>query len=319
MGAESKVIQISAPKVSVVLIAYNQSSFIRSACESILSQTQVRSMEIIWSDDASSDDTFAIMQSIEQAYTGPHKILLNRMPHNVGLIAHINHVVRMSTGDIIVYAAGDDIAKPNRTSQLLNLFQQYPHALLAHSAVQEMNINGVFLSLIEPTQKKDNMSDVQAVRRYSWLIGATCAWQRSLWEAFGDIQNTHAYEDMVMAFRAQLLGGPQSIVYTDEPLVLYRVHAQALSQAGRNKPSDRMQKRTLELKNIRIRMGVCQQRLWDAQHVQRKDMVFYLTRELSRLRLTESICMREQPWYKLSWRAIRENHVFTFVLAYIKY
>ena len=311
--------QASTPKVSIVLIAYNQAAFIRAACESILLQTHAEPMEIIWSDDASSDDTFAIMQSIEQAYTGPHRVVLNRMPHNVGLIAHINHVVHTCTGDIIVYVAGDDIAQPNRVSRLFDLFQQHPRALLAHSAVQEMDADGVLLSLVAPTQKKNDMNDVQATRRYSWLIGATCAWHRSLWQTFGDIQYAHAYEDMVMAFRAQLLGGSQSIVYTDQPLVLYRIHTQALSQTGRNKPKDHIKRRLFELKNIRIRMAVCQQRLQDAQCVQRNDMVSYLTREKSRLELTESILLCETPWHQLLWRAIHQRHVFAFTFAYVKY
>ncbi|MBS1175555.1 MAG: glycosyl transferase [Burkholderiaceae bacterium] len=313
------MMQSPTPNVSVVLIAYNQAAFIRSACESILLQTQVEPMEIIWSDDASNDDTFAIMQSIEQAYTGQHTIVLNRMPHNVGLIAHINHVVRMSTGDIIVYAAGDDIAQPNRISKLLNLFQQHPHTLLVHSAVQEMDVDGVLLGLAAPAQEKNNLNDIQAARRYSWLIGATCAWQRTLWQVFGDIQYARAYEDMVMAFRAQLLGGPQSIVYADQPMVLYRVHTQGLSQAGRNKPNDRTQKRLLDLKNTRIRMAVCQQRLQDARRVERNDIVAYLTREKSRLELIESIYTSEMPWYKLLGRAIQQKRGLTFALAYIKY
>ena len=49
--------------VSLVLITYNQASFIKEACLSVLNQDG-EPIEIILSDDHSTDHTFEIMQDI---------------------------------------------------------------------------------------------------------------------------------------------------------------------------------------------------------------------------------------------------------------
>ena len=90
--------------VSFVLIAYNQEAFIKEACEAALNQMG-EPIEIILSDDCSTDDTFQIMQDVVRAYKGSHRVQLNRTTRNVGLIEHINQVVELSSGDVIVYAA----------------------------------------------------------------------------------------------------------------------------------------------------------------------------------------------------------------------
>jgi glycosyltransferase involved in cell wall biosynthesis len=78
------------PKVTVALISYNQENFIRAAAESCLSQDYRGSLEIIFSDDFSTDATFDIMTSIADSYRGPHKVVLRRNSKNVGIGMHYN-------------------------------------------------------------------------------------------------------------------------------------------------------------------------------------------------------------------------------------
>ena len=49
------------PKITVALSVYNVSSYIRGAVDSILSQT-FKDFELLCIDDASTDDTYAILQ-----------------------------------------------------------------------------------------------------------------------------------------------------------------------------------------------------------------------------------------------------------------
>ena len=83
---ENKIIP---PLVTFLLIAYNQEKYIEDACLAALSQ-KYNFMEIIFSDDCSTDNTYKIMEGIVRRYTGPHKIILNRNDVNLGLIKHIN-------------------------------------------------------------------------------------------------------------------------------------------------------------------------------------------------------------------------------------
>lgn len=66
------------PLITFALFAYNQEQFIEEAVQGAFSQTY-SPLEIILSDDGSSDQTFAIISRMESEYCGPHKIILTGM------------------------------------------------------------------------------------------------------------------------------------------------------------------------------------------------------------------------------------------------
>src|SRR5215212_7155005 len=97
------------PLVTFALFAYNQERFIAEAVRGALSQTY-SPLEIIISDDGSTDRTFEIIEGEVAGYAGPHEIRLNRIEQNIGWGAHINLVMEMVKGKLIVVAAGDDVS-----------------------------------------------------------------------------------------------------------------------------------------------------------------------------------------------------------------
>lgn len=115
------------PLVSFTLLAYNQERFIREAVEGAFSQTY-SPLEIILSDDCSKDRTFEIMQEMAATYKGPHKIVLNRNPKNLGVGRHYNKVMELTSGEIVELAAGDDISLPWRTADSVSVFMEHPEA-----------------------------------------------------------------------------------------------------------------------------------------------------------------------------------------------
>ena len=88
------------PRVSLLLIAYRQAATVRAAIEGALAQTGPP-IEIIVSDDASDDDTWAQMQAAVAGYAGPHTVRLNRNPANLGIGAHLSRLVAMSSGEAL--------------------------------------------------------------------------------------------------------------------------------------------------------------------------------------------------------------------------
>ena len=90
------------PLITFALFAYNQEKFIEEAVLGVFYQTY-SPLEIILSDDGSSDNTFEIMSRMASEYVGPHTIVLNRNQPNIGLIQHVNKVVdEISKGEIVV-------------------------------------------------------------------------------------------------------------------------------------------------------------------------------------------------------------------------
>lgn len=52
------------------------------------------------------------------------KIILNRNQKNLGLINHVNKLFEVSSGDLMVVAAGDDISLSDRVECLVDAFNQ---------------------------------------------------------------------------------------------------------------------------------------------------------------------------------------------------
>jgi glycosyltransferase involved in cell wall biosynthesis len=207
-------------RLSFVVMAYNQEGFIRDAVAAAFAQDH-DDLEIVLTDDCSTDGTFAIMQDMAAAYTGPHTVILNRNEPNLGLLDHINKLFSLATQEYIIYAAGDDLSEPNRASRIAEVIAQ-DRPYLIHSNVTDLDGDGTELDRQRERQRlKDlagkSLKDV--ARAISHAIGATCVWHRDIFEKFGPITERGLYEDQVFYFRARLLG---SVSYIDERLVRYR-------------------------------------------------------------------------------------------------
>lgn len=217
--------------VSFALLAYNQEAFIRKAVDAALAQ-DYQPLEIIFSDDCSSDQTFAIMQEIVAGYTGPHRIVLNRNAINLGaggIGRHVNHVFGLAQGAVLVFAAGDDISLPHRTTTLMAAWSAAgkPSGSI-HSAVETLSDdasnNGV---VITGRANFDTLSLAQAVEiGMKGILGASHAMTMDLVSRFGPLPPNILFDDRTLAFRSFLAG---EIVYCPEVLVLYRRHGEAVS------------------------------------------------------------------------------------------
>ena len=96
------------PLVSFLLTTYNHQSFIEKALRGALAQSY-SPLEIVVSDDCSGDQTFPIIQKIVSSYRGPHKLIVNRNPSNLGIGEHVNVMMGLGNGELNVFSAGDDI------------------------------------------------------------------------------------------------------------------------------------------------------------------------------------------------------------------
>ena len=92
----------AAPLVSVVLPTYNRARTLSRAINSVLSQSY-RNLELIIVDDASTDDTAAVVGSIEDA-----RIRYTRLPKNRGASHARNEGMRLASGSFIAFQDSDD-------------------------------------------------------------------------------------------------------------------------------------------------------------------------------------------------------------------
>ena len=102
--------------VSVVVITYNSSETIVETLNSIKCQTYRKNIELIISDDFSTDDTVAVMQQWLDDYG--HEIYSSELlqaPSNRGIVGNLNYGVKKSTGFYLKFIAGDDILLESST------------------------------------------------------------------------------------------------------------------------------------------------------------------------------------------------------------
>ena len=211
-------IEHPAPRISLVLLAFNQQVTVRAAAEACLAQVG-EPLEIVLSDDASTDGTFAQLQAVAAAYRGPHRVSARRNPANLGIGAHYNALIAQTSGALIVTAAGDDVSVPHRVQTLARAWDatQQRVDLLASDCV-EMSSDGRLGEII----RNDDLAvlSVEAwAQKTPFSVGATHAFTRRLMDRFGPFIDNVWYEDRIMVLRAIASGGAMTVA---EPLVHYR-------------------------------------------------------------------------------------------------
>lgn len=206
--------------VSLLIIAYNQENYIREAIEGAFAQSY-SPLEIILSDDNSPDKTFKIMQEMAAAYQGQHRIILNRNERNVGVVLHIDRVMQLASGQLNVINAGDDVSLPDRVEKLTKAWEMSGRkAKLVHSPAIAIDEGGRMIGIrTSPKAMTDDPSPVSIASDRNYILGATLAWDRLVFDEFGPLGPGLSVEDTIIPFRAALLGG---IGYVDEPLIKYR-------------------------------------------------------------------------------------------------
>jgi len=216
------------PLVTFALLAYNQEDYIREAIEGAFSQTY-SPLEIILSDDCSSDRTFGIMQEMANKYDGVHRIILNCNSNNLGLGDHVNRIMDLSNGEWIVGAAGDDISYPHRTSETIECAMLNPDAHSIYGDLDYIRDDPSNQTKYHPDISTHALSAMIRMGGAK-VAGPTHAWRRDTFELFGPLPGYVVSEDRAIPFRSALLG---DIVWVPKKWTRYRIHYSSISSTGR--------------------------------------------------------------------------------------
>lgn len=216
------------PLVTFALFAFNQEQYIREAIEGAFSQTY-QPLEIILSDDKSSDRTFEIMQEMAAEYKGPHRVFVRQSIENCGLINHILEVAHESNGEYIVVAAGDDISQNYRTSLTITEMQKNNLDVLSACSIEiSQNSNQVIgkrgaVTITQDIWLKNSPNILQ-------IHGATAAYRRSFLLAIPLPVKKTFLEDT--AFRILAFWMQKKVGVMNESLILYRIDGNNISPKG---------------------------------------------------------------------------------------
>jgi len=213
-------------KVSFIVPARNKEHFIRNTAQSVLAQTY-SPMEIVFSDQGSTDNTLVILKDMAQSYNGPNKVRIIRCPYTrrkgmPGLNIHLNWLHHQIEGDIVIMCSADDWNDPRRAEMTVRAFEDHDPSYVNTSVIYRDPY------FPEPTPKVTAFPDkssrwIQPYETIKHQIGSSgsSAWARDLYEKHGPLEGCEQ-QDMILPMMALIERG---IYYVDEPLHTYISHA----------------------------------------------------------------------------------------------
>ena len=214
------------PAVSVVMANYNGAAHLPAALQSIRCQT-LRALEIIVSDDASSDGSVAI---VREAMRTDGRIRLIEAPQNGGPARARNRALEAARGEWIAIVDADDIIHPERFDRLLRAAAHFGADIVADDLLH-FSARGVSYLL------GDGPAEAFAVTTADWIVAGSAGTpplgyvkpmirRRTLGTIRYD-ETLRIGEDFDLVLRL-LLGGAR-FQMVPEPWYLYRRHDASIS------------------------------------------------------------------------------------------
>jgi glycosyltransferase involved in cell wall biosynthesis len=210
---------MSKPIVSVVIPAFNRSVFLRQAISSVLAQTH-SDFELIISDDASTDDTPAVVGAFQD-----RRIQYFRNDRNLGLVANWNAGFRRAEGAYITLLEDDNWMRPEYLARAVTTLDQHPEIGFMHTAVHLTDAHRKVTQVLQ-RWKTDRICGKRAelvdLMRGNKIYLSTVLARRSVIESLGWFDENIPFSpdwDMWLRIYTYYDGA-----YVAEPLVYYRQH-----------------------------------------------------------------------------------------------
>ncbi len=124
------------PLVSVLLAVHDDARFLREAIDSVLVQT-LGDLELLVIDDASTDDTSAILGAVDDPRLG---VLRNE--EQVGLAASLNRGLAQARGKYVARLDADDVAEPERLRLQVERLHLDSRTAVVGSAIVDLDEHG---------------------------------------------------------------------------------------------------------------------------------------------------------------------------------
>ena len=221
-------------KVTVLMPTYNVAPYVKEAIESVLRQTY-RNFELFVVDDASTDDTLAVVRSI----TDP-RIRIATFDNNVGLAENLNRGLALIDTEYVARMDGDDIAEPFWLEKEVSVLDAHPEIGICSGGFERF---GTVKSLVRfPERHEDCMANM--LFECSVIVPT---FRMSLYRDHGLRYRTDAFPAEDYRFWAEALRITK-IYNLQETLFHYRMHPTQICTARR----EEQQKKVAEVQQYML-------------------------------------------------------------------
>lgn len=211
-------------RISVCMATYNGSAFVREQLESILDQLGP-SDEVIVVDDASTDDTPAVVETV-----GDPRITLIRHTKNLGHVRTFEQAISVASGRYIFLADQDDVWAEGRVAVMLDSLSRRPVVAGNFAILGNLLPEGPEgrLRAADSGAGLKNLLGILAGRRA--YFGSAMAFRQDLMPILLPIPGYVEAHDLWLATVGSLAGG---VEHCDESVLLRRLHSGNLTPARR--------------------------------------------------------------------------------------
>jgi glycosyltransferase involved in cell wall biosynthesis len=209
-----------SPKVSVVIPVYNREKYVRSAVDSILSQT-FSDFELLVIDDGSTDGSIAVVQS----YSDP-RIRFVRNNTNLGVSATRDKGIQLARGEYLAFLDSDDCAYPDRLRKQTAFLDNHPDYAAVGSWSEWMSEEGHPSGRIK--RKPTSSKEIAAWRLFQQGIENSASMARTdVLRAYRHREDFDVCSDFELWAR---IAANHKLATLPEVLVHRRIHARQLTQ-----------------------------------------------------------------------------------------
>ena len=218
---------IKKPLISVCIVSYNQEKYILQCLLSIINQKANFELEIIASDDCSTDQTAKIIHEVSQKYPGKIKTIFREM--NIGPFENYVRTHNEASGDYIAHLDGDDFWLPDKLSKQLNFLEENPQCIAVYTNAivtddAENNI-GIFNKKIPSIFDRNFL-----LKKGNFLNASSLFYKRSFIKKI--LPNEKEFIDYQIHLNCSQLG---ELGYINEPMVSYRIHMGGMASKSASK------------------------------------------------------------------------------------
>ena len=215
--------------VTVGIPTRNRSALLARAIDSVLQQTY-RDFTVLVSDNASEDDTAAIVASFDDP-----RIVYRPLEHNIGRPANTNRLIELAETEFLVLLADDDALRPDHLSVSVETLRRFPSAGFTHTGSEVVDGAGKTLSahdrLIKtrrPIVFETGAQYLQRCMTTGWTVNFSSAtWRRAaLLEAGGLRPEDGSIDDLPLMMR---IAANRDVVYVNQALSVKTAHEEASS------------------------------------------------------------------------------------------
>lgn len=237
---------MNQPLVSIPIVTYNSSAFIVETLESVKDQTY-QNIELIASDDCSTDDTVAICREwIAQNKERFVRAEVLTSDKNTGVSGNLNRAEAACTGEWVKFLDGDDLLLPTCVQDYMDFVEAHPETIYMFSRIKAFGASEERNRYYTEKAFDYSIFDLDAKQQYEKLIwqncimSSTCMYNRKKNAELGlkNDERIPLLEDWPRWINVTKKGVKLS--FLDKVEVMYRIHEKSLSTSGTISPSYRL-------------------------------------------------------------------------------